>query len=236
MVGPMGGDVGAVLRVNEAVFREDAGGGAELADFAADAEDPAGETEFAVAGVDPVAGVFDMAEEAVADDDVAGRDQHLVQHGIRLAAEHQPRREMKMAIGMKERLVNDRGAEGARGFPGVLGQRRGVEGRAEEFPPLLAIVVVEGELPRPAPDLDALDETGAQGRQAGVQLSLGVGPVEPVDAQEHAAVHARAQVHADPVTARVEPPDDLHASHFRPPGGGTVDVEEGRDGVGHEGS
>lgn len=219
--------------MDDAVFGEDACGGAELADLAAGAEEPAGDAELVVAGVDPVAGVLDETEEVFADGDVAVGGEEVGQDTVRLAAERAPAEVPEILVEIVERLVDDGRAQDARRLPRLRGEGGGIERDLEEFVPLGAVVPVERQFAGAAPDLDALDEAGAQGGQPAAEGRLGVRPVETIEAKGGTPVDAGAQVDALGTGAGVEPAGDFQPGGFRPPVGGAVNVEAGRGGGGH---
>ncbi len=232
VVGQVGGDVGALLGIDEAVLGIDAGGAVELRDVAIETEDPAGQAEFLVVNVDPEAGVLDVTAEAVGDHDVAVGGQHLGEDGVGFPAERTPRGAVEMPVEILEGLEDHAGAQRAHGLGGVGRQGGGVERGAEKLPPLRAVMVVEGQLLRAAPHLDLLDEAGAQRGERAVEGLLDVGPVEAVEAEVNPFVHPGAQVDAAAL-ARIEPPRDLDPRDRGPPAGRTVDVEEGGRRSGH---
>ena len=59
MIGTVTCNVRSFFGIDQPVFGEDAGRGAELADFATDAENPSRDPKLAIAGVDPEARVLD---------------------------------------------------------------------------------------------------------------------------------------------------------------------------------
>ena len=233
VIAAVAGDIGPVLGIDEAVLREDTRGGAKPGEVVPEAKDPARDAKFFVADIDPEPRVLDVSEEIIADADIAGRGEDIAEDRVRLAAEFAPAAAMEMAVKVVKGLLHHRGAEAARRFDGVGRQGRGVERGVEKFPPLDAVVPVEGEFPGPAPDLDTLREAGVQRGGRGPKGLGQVGSFQAVDAEINPAVHPRAQVGAPRGLAGMEPTGDLQRSRRGPPVRGTVDMMERRGRGGH---
>ena len=236
VVRPVTGDIGPVLGIDEAVLDEVAGKGIQLRDAAVDRENPAGDAKLGVSDIDPEAGILDVTEETIAGGDVAVRGEDLGQSGVCFAAEFAPWSAMEVAVEVVEGGLDHGGTKDQRRFGGVDGQAEAIELGAKEFPPLGAVMPVEGEFLGAPPELHALDETRAQSGRRTAEGLGDIGPFQAVEAETDPPVDPRAQVDAPGGFAGVEPAGDLERRVGGPPVRGAVDMEMGRGRVGHEGA
>ena len=72
MIATVAGDIGPVFGVDEPIFCEHSGGGAELIDIAADTEDPTSDAKFTITSVGPITGILNATDKAFTNGDIAG--------------------------------------------------------------------------------------------------------------------------------------------------------------------
>src|SRR5665213_3502324 len=190
----MGGNVGAFLAVDQAVFRGDDGGAAELADELVAIEDPTGDPEFVVDGIDPESLIFDGPAKRALGRDVAIEQGYFSDDFLARLPDFAPWLPVKISVEIEQGVMYHLSAKQRLG-PRNVGDRAGIDRLIDESQPLvIPIEVFETDRFRGAPELGTNMKTGAEGiKIVGMGLT-DVGPFEAIGAIKNQPIDNGADI------------------------------------------